>query len=114
MIAKVNIPPIKRLTTQNARKITLPFSIQGCCIVMSFKLKNGFTTKTTDVVVYEWKTSDDSIEILSDTEIILKEKQILAVAGTYIYDFIISFPSGEKVSYFEGEQVIQQNVSVPC
>lgn len=113
-IARVNFKPVKRLTTQNARKITFPFDVTGCCIVMSFKFKNGFTPKITDVISYEWKTADNTIEFLSGTQVSLREKQILAIAGVYAYDFVITFPNGTIVPYFEGEQTVEQNISTPC
>ena len=103
-----NFPDITKGNTFNARKITFPFSITGACIVMQFR------RRAESAVVFEWKTSDDSIEILSDTQVKFIAKDMDFDAYTYVYDMVITLLSGVTFTYFEGTITINENISDKC
>lgn len=103
-----NFPDITKGNTFNARKITFPFSITGACMVMQFK------KKAEGAVVFEWKTSDDTIEILSDTEVLMTLRDMDYGAYSYVYDMVVTLLSGVTFTYFEGTMTINENISDKC
>jgi hypothetical protein len=95
--------------TFKSRQFTFPFIITGASILMQFRLKP--TSSTIVPSMYEWKTDDDSFEIISQYVAVMNSKIIDEIAGTYNYDMQITFPSGEVFTYFKGTQKIIQDIS---
>lgn len=95
--------------TFKSRQFTFPFIITGATILMQFRLKP--TSATYVPSLYEWKTEDNSFEIISDYVAIMNSKKIDVIPGTYEYDLQITFPSGEVFTYFKGTQKIIQDIS---
>jgi len=103
-----NFPDITKGNTFNSRKITFPFSITGACIVMQFR------RRAESAVIFEWKTADDTIEILSDTEVLMTTKTMDFSPYNYSYDTVITFLDGTTQTYFEGKLKINENISERC
>lgn len=95
--------------TFKARQFTFPFIITGASILMQFRLKP--TSATLNASMYEWKTSDNSFEIISPYVAVMKSKIIDQDAGVYDYDLQITFPNGDVFTYFKGSQKITQDIS---
>jgi hypothetical protein len=95
--------------TFKARQFTFPFIITGASILMQFRFKP--TSPTINTSMYEWKTDDDSFEIISDYVAVMNSKIIDSMAGVYEYDLQITFPSGDVFTYFKGSQKIVQDIS---
>mgnify|MGYP003418976976 CR=1 FL=1 len=106
-----NFPDQTRELTSNLRTITFPFDISLCEMVIQFKLKKGFNVPENASLGYEWKTSDNSISIISSTEINLNPKIVSATIGDYGYDLLIKFPSGVTKKYMEGSQKVISKIS---
>jgi len=106
-----NLPDQTKGLNSNLRVITFPFDISLCEMVMQFKLKKGFNVPEDAVVAYEWRTSDNSISIISSTVIHLNSKLVNAVVGDYSYDLILKFANGSVKKYMEGSQKVVQKIS---
>ncbi len=103
-----NFPDITKGNTFNSRKITFPFSITGACIVMQFR------RRAESAVIFEWKTADDTIEILSDTEVLMTSRDLDYPVYSYKYDMVVTLLSGVTFTYFEGTMTINENISDKC
>jgi len=103
-----NFPDITKGNTFNSRKITFPFSITGACIVMQFR------RRAESAVIFEWKTGDNSIEILSNTEVLMTSRDMDFAPYAYAYDMVVTLLSGVTFTYFEGTMTINENISEKC
>lgn len=99
----------KKGDTFKARKFTFPFVITGASILMQFRLKQ--TSSTITESLYEWKTSDNTFEIINANVVVMTSKKIDVMPGVYDYDLQITFPNGDVFTYFEGSQKITQDIS---
>jgi len=108
MAAIYNFLDIKKSTTFNARKFTFPFSITGACIVMQFKHRSNGEN------AFAWKTSDNTIDIISDTEMIMTSRNMDYPVSEYIYDIIVTLLDGTVQIYFEGSLEITDKISEKC
>lgn len=103
-----NFPDITKGNTFNSRKITFPFSITGACVVMQFR------RRAESAVIFEWKTADDSIEILSDTEVLMTARDMDYGAYSYVYDMVVTLLSGVTYTYCKGTMTINEKISEKC
>ena len=103
--AVYNFPSVVRGNTFNKRKITFPFDISGACIVMQFCKREGLP------MVFEWKTADNTLEIISATEMNMTERTLTSAPLAYVYDLVITFLDGTVFTYFKGTLEITQNTS---
>lgn len=96
-----------------ARQITFNFDITGASILMQFKANQ--IGQINGDVFYEWKTDDNSFDIIDPILgiIVMKEKIISAPIGTYCYDLQITYQTGQVITYFKGKQNIIQDISTP-
>jgi hypothetical protein len=84
-----------------------PVDLTGCTIISQFK------TTPKGGMVFEFKTSDNSITIPTPAngEFFYEERIINNPANNYIFDFQITFPSGVVFSSDPDYWRILQNVS---
>jgi hypothetical protein len=104
----VNFDPVVKGNTFNQVLMTFPFDITGACITMQFRNKVG------GKLAFEWSTEDNTISVISATEIYLLARIMNYPAYTYYYDFTVVLPSGVTYTYFEGTLTITQNISEGC
>jgi hypothetical protein len=98
-----NFPKHKRGTTFEAQTLRLEgVDLTGAVILMQFKENNS------SAISYEFKTADSSILITNAAsgEFELQERILDVPSCTYLYDCLITFPSGKKKVYFEGAHPI--------
>ena len=95
--------------TFRARQFTFPFSLTGASILMQFRFRPSSATVVGEM--YEWKSDDDTFEIISEFVAIMQPKIIDVAAGTYDYDLQITFPTEEVYTFFKGSQKIIQDIS---
>lgn len=103
-----NFPEITKGNTFNSRKITFPFSITGACIVMQFRRRSE------TAVIFEWKTADNSFQIINATQVLMTSKNMDYGAYSYVYDMVVTLVSGDSFTYFEGTLKITENISDKC
>lgn len=108
MTEQYNFKDVVRGNTFNQVKITFPFDITNSCISVQFRNKIG------GKVAFEWGTSDNTIDVLSTTEIYMTSRLMNYPAHKYYYDFTIVFSDGTTFTYFAGTMEITQNISEGC
>lgn len=113
MIPTYNFPEHTRNDVFLARQITFNFDITGATILMQFKANQ--VGNITGPMVFEWKTADNSFEVIDAVlgVVMMKEKQITAPAGVYVYDLQVTFPTNRPITYFKGKINIAQDISTP-
>lgn len=96
-----------------ARQITFNFDITGATILMQFKANQ--VANVVGPMVFEWKTEDNSFEVIDPVLgiVIMHEKPITAPAGVYVYDLQITYPTARPITYFKGRINIIQDISTP-
>jgi len=95
--------------TFNSRKFTFPFVITGCEIIIQFRLKS--VNVNLNPVVFEWKSDDNTFEIINEYQAVMKSKILDVPIGKYEYDLRIKFTDGVVYTYFKGTQPIITNIS---
>lgn len=88
------IKPHYKGRTFNTRKITFPFDVTGCIIEMDFKLQNSKDP------VFLWSTIDNTLDIISSTEVLMTERILDVPVNSYISDLKITFPDGKIYTQF--------------
>lgn len=94
MIENWNIAQHRKGNTFNKRKITFPFNIRNCNIVMKFKTSSFGNT------IVEWNTTNGSLFKQTDNIIIMQNRILDIPLGTYDADFNITFEDGNIQTYF--------------
>lgn len=104
---------IKRGDTLKEKILTFPFDINGCTFLMQFR-KYDFQVND-NPVVFEWKSEDDSFEIIDSVLMKLNmEKKIMEFEpDKYISDFQITYPNGDVETLFEATLIITKDYSRP-
>jgi len=97
--------------TFNSRNFTFPFVITGCEILMQFRLKS--ISANLNPVAFEWKSNDDTFEIINSTQAIMKFRILDVPIGKYEYDLQIKFTDGIVYTYFKGDLIITKEISIP-
>ena len=72
------IKPHTKGTTFRSKKITFPFEISNYEIKIPFRISQSSVNP-----IFQWDTSDGSIEKISATEIVIKERIINFTVATY-------------------------------
>ena len=106
----VNFDPVVKGNTFNQVKMTFPFDITGACMTMQFRNRVG------GKLAFEWSTEDNTISVISATEIYLLARIMNYPAYKYYYDFTVVMPDANSTTYtyFEGTMEITQNISEGC
>ncbi len=119
------IRPHYKDNTFNARRLTFPFTITDCDIIMELKLANNvnptsnvFVWETQDVgnvsniestveteipftpIVFSWSTLNNTIEKFNATQVILERKLLNVPAGNYVGDVKVIFEDGTVYTQF--------------
>jgi hypothetical protein len=107
VVKTYNFPKHRRGTTFNAQTFTIGKDLTGATILMQFKENNN------SKLIYEFKTADNTILITNAAtgQFELQERILDVPKTNYLYDCLITFPSGEKKVYFEGVHPIVDRIS---
>lgn len=91
-----------------SRQLDFNLDLTGCVILMQFR--KNYTSST---IAFEFKTADSTIEFIDALNgvISMKERILDVEVGNYLYDFQITFPSGEVRTYFHGSINILNEIS---
>jgi hypothetical protein len=108
-----NFPEHTKNDLFRARQITFNFDITGATILMQFKANQ--VGNVTGPMVFEWKTDDNSFDVIDPVLgiVIMNEKIINAPPGVYVYDLQITYPLNKPITYFNGRINIIQDISTP-
>jgi hypothetical protein len=103
-----NFPNHTKGDTFKARQINFGFNITGATIKMQFKFPGD------NEVAFQWSTVDNTFTVNNAaTGLITMNSKIIDVSpGSYDYDLQIKDINNIITTYFKGQMVIEQDVTV--
>lgn len=110
MISVYNFNPYPRLTTRDPIEFTLQsndIDLTDCVITIQFRKE-----QVDNPVVLTLSTENGGITVNDANRFTINEMIFELPAGKYIYDALFEYGNGSKHRYIQGEQIIEDVVTI--